>query len=196
MREWDDAQEFPAALRAKLADLGLMGIQFAPRVRRLGMSRWTIAWPSKSWPESIRACRSRLRRKRARRRAYRHVPGAPIRSAQFLTPLARGEKLAAWALTEPSSGSDAAAMRTTAARDGDVGDQRQQSVHHPRHVRRDAGRYGRDRQEPRQQGHFSDHRRTRGARTSGWKERRQAWDARERNDRGDFPELLRARRLS
>ncbi len=34
-------------------------------------------------------------------------------------PLAKGEKLAAWGLTEPGSGSDAAAMRTTAVRDGD-----------------------------------------------------------------------------
>ena len=40
--------------------------------------------------------------------------------ARFLPPLARGEKLAAWGLTEPGSGSDAAAMRTTAVRDGDA----------------------------------------------------------------------------
>jgi alkylation response protein AidB-like acyl-CoA dehydrogenase len=38
--------------------------------------------------------------------------------AQYLPPLAGGERLAAWALTEPGSGSDAAAMRTTAVRDG------------------------------------------------------------------------------
>ena len=33
-------------------------------------------------------------------------------------PLARGEKLGAWALTEPNAGSDAAGTRTTAVRDG------------------------------------------------------------------------------
>jgi len=38
---------------------------------------------------------------------------------KYLVPLAKGEKLAAWGLTEPGSGSDAAAMRTTAVRDGD-----------------------------------------------------------------------------
>jgi butyryl-CoA dehydrogenase len=37
----------------------------------------------------------------------------------FLTPLARGEKLGAWALTEPGSGSDAGAMRTRAVLEGD-----------------------------------------------------------------------------
>ncbi len=38
---------------------------------------------------------------------------------RFLEPLARGQKLGAFALTEPSSGSDAASIRTTAVRDGD-----------------------------------------------------------------------------
>ena len=37
---------------------------------------------------------------------------------KYLVPLAKGEKLAAWGLTEPGSGSDAAAMRTTAVKDG------------------------------------------------------------------------------
>ena len=38
---------------------------------------------------------------------------------QFLTPLAAGERLGCFALTEPGAGSDAAALRTTAVRDGD-----------------------------------------------------------------------------
>ena len=38
---------------------------------------------------------------------------------EFLKPLANGEKLGCFALTEPGAGSDAAALRTTARRDGD-----------------------------------------------------------------------------
>ena len=38
--------------------------------------------------------------------------------ARFLRPLAQGEMLGAFALTEPHTGSDAAALRTTAVRDG------------------------------------------------------------------------------
>jgi alkylation response protein AidB-like acyl-CoA dehydrogenase len=38
---------------------------------------------------------------------------------RYLEPLATGRRLAAWGLTEPGSGSDAAAMRTSAVRDGD-----------------------------------------------------------------------------
>ena len=40
-------------------------------------------------------------------------------SSRMSVPLAKGETLAAWGLTEPNSGSDAAAMRTTAVKDGD-----------------------------------------------------------------------------
>jgi glutaryl-CoA dehydrogenase (non-decarboxylating) len=39
---------------------------------------------------------------------------------RFLAPQARGEKLACFGLTEPEAGSDVAAMRTTARRDGDM----------------------------------------------------------------------------
>jgi acyl-CoA dehydrogenase len=45
--------------------------------------------------------------------------GSPEQKEQFLRPLAEGSKLGAYGLTEPSSGSDAASMKTTAIRDGD-----------------------------------------------------------------------------
>ena len=42
--------------------------------------------------------------------------GTEQQKQQYLVPLARGEKIGAWGLTESTSGSDAAAMRTTAAK--------------------------------------------------------------------------------
>jgi len=45
--------------------------------------------------------------------------GTDTQKARFLKPLASGAKLGCFALSEPASGSDAAAMRTTAKRDGD-----------------------------------------------------------------------------
>jgi alkylation response protein AidB-like acyl-CoA dehydrogenase len=45
--------------------------------------------------------------------------GTDEQKHRYLTPLAGGEKLAAWGLTEASSGSDAGAMRTTASREGE-----------------------------------------------------------------------------
>jgi butyryl-CoA dehydrogenase len=45
--------------------------------------------------------------------------GSDEQKREFLTPLAAGEKLGCFALTEPGAGSDAASLRTTARRDGD-----------------------------------------------------------------------------
>ena len=45
--------------------------------------------------------------------------GDEAQKREFLTPLASGEKLGCFALTEPGAGSDVAALRTTAVRDGD-----------------------------------------------------------------------------
>jgi butyryl-CoA dehydrogenase len=46
--------------------------------------------------------------------------GNPEQKQRFLVPLARGEKLGCFALTEPDAGSDAANQKTRAVRDGDV----------------------------------------------------------------------------
>ncbi|MCC7352532.1 MAG: acyl-CoA dehydrogenase family protein [Anaerolineae bacterium] len=48
-----------------------------------------------------------------------YLGGTEEQKQRYLVPLARGEKLAAFALTEPGAGSDAAAIRTRAVRDGD-----------------------------------------------------------------------------
>ena len=45
--------------------------------------------------------------------------GTEAQKRQWLTPLARGEMLGAFCLTEPHVGSDASALRTTATREGD-----------------------------------------------------------------------------
>jgi len=45
--------------------------------------------------------------------------GTEEQKRKFLVPLAQGEKIGAYALTEPEAGSDAAAIRTRAVRDGD-----------------------------------------------------------------------------
>jgi alkylation response protein AidB-like acyl-CoA dehydrogenase len=46
--------------------------------------------------------------------------GTEEQKQRYLVPQAKGEKIAAYALTEPGAGSDAAAIRTTAKRQGDV----------------------------------------------------------------------------
>ncbi len=48
-----------------------------------------------------------------------HLGGTDEQKRKYLTPLARGEKFAAFGLTEANAGSDAAAIRTRAVREGD-----------------------------------------------------------------------------
>jgi alkylation response protein AidB-like acyl-CoA dehydrogenase len=48
-----------------------------------------------------------------------YLDGTEVQKQKYLVPLARGEQIAAFALTEPGAGSDAAATRTRAVREGD-----------------------------------------------------------------------------
>lgn len=48
------------------------------------------------------------------------LAGTDAQKTKYLTPLARGEKLAAWCLTEPGSGSDSSGLKTTAEKQGDT----------------------------------------------------------------------------
>ncbi len=50
--------------------------------------------------------------------AHINSTGSEEQKLRWLPPLARGEKVGCWGLTEPGSGSDAGGMRTTAVRDG------------------------------------------------------------------------------
>ena len=63
--------------------------------------------------------------------------GTEEQKQEFLTPLAAGEKLGCFALTEPGAGSDAAGLRThRPPRRRRLRPERQQGVHHQRHRRR------------------------------------------------------------
>ena len=117
VRAWDDAQHFPTELVPKLAALGLMGMQIPDEYGGAGMSAVDycvcieeLARVDPSVSLSV-AAHNGL--------GVAHIAyfGTEAQKRRYLVPLARGEKLAAWGLTEASSGSDAAAMRTTATRD-------------------------------------------------------------------------------
>src|SRR3954465_5974413 len=51
-----------------------------------------------------------------------HLAGTKAQKDRFLVPMARGEVIGAYGLTEPGAGSDAGGTRTTATQDGDGGD--------------------------------------------------------------------------
>ncbi len=118
VREWDHDQHFPTELMPKLASLGLLGIQFPERYGGAAMSAIDycicieeIARVDPAIALSVAAhnglCASHI-----------FLFGSDDQKRRYLAPLARGERIGAWGLTESTSGSDAAGMRTTATRAG------------------------------------------------------------------------------
>jgi len=119
VREWDEAQAFPRSLVAKMAALGLMGIQFPDAYSGSAMSAIDycicieeLARIDPSVSLSVAAhnglCASHIA-----------MFGTEAQKQQYLVPLATGTFIGAWALTEPTAGSDAARIRVAASRDGD-----------------------------------------------------------------------------
>ena len=119
VREWDDEQHFPHELLPKLADLGLMGIQFAAEYGGAAMSALDYCICIEELARVDPSISLSVAAHNGLGAAHIAMFGSAAQKQTYLTPLASGEKLAAWGLTEPASGSDAAAMRTTATRDGD-----------------------------------------------------------------------------
>jgi len=114
--EWDEPQHLPRELFPKLADVGLLGVIFPEEYGGAGMGPVEYALiieelarvdPSValSVAAHVGLCAKHL-----------YLAGNEEQKRKFLAPLARGEKLGAWGLTEPSSGSDAAGMKTTAVK--------------------------------------------------------------------------------
>ncbi len=118
-REIDEQGKVPQELLAEMASLGFLGIYVPESYGGAGLDALSYALVTE---EINRACAS------TGVVMSSHVSlvvdpllhyGSDAQKDRFLRPLARGEKLGCFALSEPASGSDAAAMRTSARRDGD-----------------------------------------------------------------------------
>src|SRR5262245_37496862 len=114
--EWDETQHFPRGLFSKMGELGLMGIIFPEEYGGAGMGYIEYA----TLIEEIARIDGSVGLSLAAHNSLctNHIfqYGSEEQKRRFVVPLARGEKLGAWALTEPSSGSDASGMKTTAVR--------------------------------------------------------------------------------
>ena len=113
---WDEAQHFPRELFTKMGELGLTGVVFPEEFGGAGMGYVEYATVIE---EIARVCGSvglsvAAHNSLCTNHIYQY--GTPEQRRKFVTPLAKGEKLGAWGLTEPGSGSDASGMKTTAVR--------------------------------------------------------------------------------
>jgi butyryl-CoA dehydrogenase len=115
----DEQKSVPAELIAEMGRLGFMGIDVPERYGGSGLDALTYVLVAE---EINRACAS------TGVMLCSHVSlaiepilrwGTDAQKEKWLPPMAHGEALGCFALSEPASGSDAAAMRTSARRDGD-----------------------------------------------------------------------------
>jgi alkylation response protein AidB-like acyl-CoA dehydrogenase len=117
--EWDEAQHFPAELMPKLASLGLLGIQFPEQYGGAGMSAVDYCICIEELARVDPGVALSVAAHNGLCSAHIALFGTEEQKQKYLVPLARGERIGAWGLTESTSGSDAAGMRTTATRAGD-----------------------------------------------------------------------------
>src|SRR5689334_18482049 len=118
--EWDEAQQFPRPLLSKFAELGLMGIQFPEEYGGAAMSSVDYCICIEELARVDPSVCLSVAAHNGLGAAHIAMFGTEEQKRTYLVPLATGQQLAAWGLTEASSGSDAASMRTAATRDGDA----------------------------------------------------------------------------
>ena len=116
--EWDEAQGFSPELLPKLASLGLMGIQVPEAYGGAGMSSVDYCICIEELARIDPSIALSVAAHNGLCVAHLYMFGNDEQKKKYVVPLAKGEQLGAWALTEASSGSDAAAMRTIARKHG------------------------------------------------------------------------------
>ena len=116
--ELDEKEIFPLNSFKKMAELNLLGLPFSEKYGGAGMDyiSYTI-----TLEELARICASTA----LSYSAHVSLAAAPLdmfgneqQKQKYLVPLAKGEKIGAFGLTEPGSGSDAGALKTRAVKDG------------------------------------------------------------------------------
>jgi alkylation response protein AidB-like acyl-CoA dehydrogenase len=116
--EWDETSHFEPALIGKLGELGFLGMMVPEEFDGLGLDTLTylVALEEIAAVDASTAVMMSVHNSLPSQMILRW--GDAEQKERFLRPLARGDVLGAFALSEPDSGSDASALRTQAVRDG------------------------------------------------------------------------------
>ncbi|GCF12329.1 acyl-CoA dehydrogenase [Haloarcula mannanilytica] len=118
-QEIEDEHRFPAEIFDELGDLDMMGIPISEEWGGLGGDTLMYALVA----EELGRVSGSIGLSYVAHTSLGSKPielfGTNAQKERWLRPLATGEHLGGWALTEPGSGSDASDMDTTAERDGD-----------------------------------------------------------------------------
>src|ERR1035441_4759479 len=119
MAAWDEASEFPLAAVKQLGAMGLMGVIIPQEFggAGLGYVAYVLAIEELSAVDGSVGLTMAAHNSLGTNHIF--LAGNEAQKRKYVPRLATGEWLAAWALTEPGSGSDASSARTTAMKKGD-----------------------------------------------------------------------------
>jgi len=117
-REWDEKQSFPRELFGKLGELGLMGAVWPPEYGGAGLSTLDYAIAIEELSRVDAGVALSVAAHNSLCSGHLYLAGSEAQKKKYLVPLATGEKVGAWGLTESGAGSDAGGTRTVAVRNG------------------------------------------------------------------------------
>lgn len=118
-RKWDAEQSFPDELITKLAELGFLGAMIPTEYGGAGLGYLHTAVMIEELARHCGATALMVAAHNGLAGGHIRLAGNEEQKKKYLPPMARGEYLGAWCLTEPGCGSDAVNMKTVAEKDGD-----------------------------------------------------------------------------
>jgi alkylation response protein AidB-like acyl-CoA dehydrogenase len=118
-RAWDEEERFPKEIVPKLAEMGLLGIRIPEQYGGAGMDTVSYAICVEEIARADGSLALTVASHNGLGTGHILAFGNEEQKKRYLPKAASGQWLAAWALTEPGSGSDSAGLATTAKRDGD-----------------------------------------------------------------------------
>ena len=118
--EWDESCAFPWETIRNLGDLNLLGTIFPQAYGGAGMDYVSYALVIEELSRVDGSIGLIVASHTSLCSNHIYTAGTEAQRSRFLMPLARGEKLGAWGLTEPNAGSDASGTQTSAIFDGDA----------------------------------------------------------------------------
>ena len=117
--EWDRNHTFPAEALKELGELGAMGMCVPDEWGGAGMDYMSLVLTLEEIAAGDGATSTIVSVQNSLACGIPNKYGTDAQKEEWLKPLARGEKLGCFCLTEPHTGSDASAITTRADRDGD-----------------------------------------------------------------------------
>ncbi len=117
--EYDNSKTFPAHLTREMGELGLLGILFPEEYGGAGMGYVEYALILEELAAVDPSISLSVAAHNSLGSNHIFTFGTEAQRRKYIPHLAAGKSLASWGLTEPSGGSDAAGMKTTARREGD-----------------------------------------------------------------------------